>query len=128
QAFAKSRLSQNRGPIVVLQRAGDDLGGTRGLRVHQHRQWKRIWRSGLWYVHVLAFDASSFDAEQLLIRFQEVGGGREGSLYYSARVVAQIQHQALQLLAAKFFNRCLELLCRQRIEAADADITDAGLQ
>ena len=60
--------------------------------------------------------------------FQKIRSSFERGLHHAAGIVAQIQHQPLQLLAAQLLDGILQLLGGLRIEAVHADVSDARLQ
>ncbi len=98
QTFSEARLAHDDGAVVILQRAGQES--------------RKRWRSshspalpagtsygaaGLRRVHLLVLDAAALHAQHSLSGLEEERRGFERGLHHAARIVAQIQHQALQL-------------------------------
>ena len=69
-----------------------------------------------------------FTLKIFLSRLQEIRSRFQRGLDHAARIVAQIQHQPLQLLPAQLLDGVLQLLRGLRIESVHPNISDAGLQ
>jgi hypothetical protein len=128
QPFAESGFAQYPAAIVILQGAGDNLGGGSRRAVHQHDD------GILMPVVAVAGGVSLFRRGAAVVGndglpfLQELVGHGDAFVEQAAGVGAQIEDQAVDVVLAELFQRVLEFLAGGFVELLDEDVGDAGLQ
>ena len=130
RAFAEGARAHEHGAMVVLQRAGHDLrgGGRAAVDQHHHREPAGGVLVGCRIEALRALHLAATDRDDLALVDEGVRN-RHGLLQQAARVVAEIEHVAQQLVAGLLLQR-LERVDETHIgllvEAGDPDIADVG--
>ncbi|MCY1524751.1 hypothetical protein D9M68_596990 [compost metagenome] len=144
RALAEAAVAQHLGALVVLQRAGHDLGGRGGTDVHQHDHRHRL-GPGRQAGQIVAFAAgvlgrrgqvlvagigrAAVGGHHQRIRRQERAGHADGAGQQAARVIAQIQHQALgSFLRAQVLELLGQVGAGLFLELGDTHVADAVVQ
>ena len=97
RALAEGALAENRGAVVVLQRAGEDLRGGGAEAIDQHRQRAGIGDAGLRVVLHFEFAGGDLELHHRAL-VDEQAGERGGFGQIAAAIAAQVEHQAVDLL------------------------------
>jgi hypothetical protein len=127
EPFTECRLADDERPVVVLQRAGDDLRcGRRGLVGEHDERHRRLDRRLLRTSDVVTRVAAA-DAHDLLPFAQEETAHRERLLDDTAAVLAQIEDQAARTRAPQLLDCLAHLVRRVLVERLKRDVSDALL-
>src|ERR1017187_6839085 len=126
QAFAITDFTHDGGAVVVLQRARNNLRSAGRFFVDQQHEFEFIRRGRFGYGFRLLRHAAAADGKNLLSGLEEQSGRLERRGHHAARVVAQVEHQAGQMLSAQFFDGAADVLAGPFIETGSPDIADAG--
>ena len=78
---------------MVLQGAGDDLGGGRGAAVHEHHERGAVDQVARRRVHPEARIRGAAVGGDDDARVQEVVRDRDAGLEHAARIVSQVEHK-----------------------------------
>src|SRR5208282_1506041 len=131
RAFAEGLGAENYGALLILQRAGDDFAGARAAAIDQ--QHHRIINEVLLLVReiflLLIFLASLRIYDQPAV--EKIVRNLHRLVQQSARIVAQVEHNSLELavvLRFELVDRLLDALARVLLEGGDADIAVAAVK
>ena len=111
---------------MVLETAGDDLGGAGALAVDEHGERECIRFGRVRRLHLAGLDGAAAHRNQRLARLEEQGAGLQSGRQQAARVLAQVEHQSLQRGAAQLLDGLAEVRPGLRVKTRNADVADAG--
>ena len=127
EPLAEALLSQQDGPVQILQRARHDLGGRGRVAVYQHDQ-RRLGQQGLLLRAVDLLSGAPPRADHLGSLLHEETYDLHRLLQDAAAVVAVVENQPLQLaLAAQLLDGAAHLVVAPFGEVAVLDVADARL-
>ena len=126
EALSEALLSDQYGPVEILERAGDDLGRRSRIAVDQHGQRQigqdRIVRGA---EDILLRSGPSLGADHLRTFGNEHRNDLDGFLQNAASVAPVVEDQSPQgILCAEFLDRGAHLFVRSFGEVAVLDISD----
>ena len=125
RALAERALADDQRAVVVLERAGDDLAGRGAAAVLQHDH--RVVRLGAFGARQLALGLLRIvrrRGHDRAARQEDVGDAHR-LLQQAARVVAQVEHDALQVLLVQLGQRRLDVVAGVALEIRHAHVADA---
>ncbi len=129
RALAEALGTHDHAAALVLQRAGDDFrrGGAAAVDQHHERHVGSDRLAAGGEAH-LGVGQAPFGVDHQAALQEGVGHG-DGGLQHAARVVAQIEHQALQrAVALHAANGVVDLLAAAALELADPQVAVARFQ
>ena len=120
QAFAECVVAQNPGAVVILQGAGNDLGGAGGIAVHHHHD--RIIAAVIAVARRIDMlgRSAAFVRNDHVALGQQMIGHRNGFGQQTAGIAAQIEHQALQIVLIQLLQRVFEFAAGGFVELLNA--------
>jgi hypothetical protein len=126
EALSEALLSDQYGPVEILERAGDDLGRRSRITVDQHGQRQvrqdRVVRGTEYF---LLRSDPSLGADHLRTFGNEHRNDLDGFLQNAASVAPVVEDQSPQgILCAEFLDRGAHLFVRSFGEVAVLDISD----
>ena len=131
RALAEGLGTHDDGPFMILQGAGDDLGGGGGAGIHQHHQGRagqHVIGTGLELQGRVRDPPLGIDDEAL---GEEGIADGDGTVEHPAGIVAQVQHQALEVplvFGAQAGEGVEQVLGGTGLEIGDAHIAEARRQ
>ena len=124
QALAEGGFAHDQGAVVILQRAGDDLRGRSGVAVDQHDDGEGLAAVAVGGRVVLVGIGASALGDDGLALGQQVVADIDRLAQQAAGIVAQVEHQALQI--AEAVDGLVHLLAGGLLELGQMDVADAG--
>ena len=131
RSFAEGLRAENHRALLILQRARDDFAGARAAAVDQHHH--RIVIEILLLVRevflLLIFLAPLRVDDQPAV--EKIVRNLHRLVQQSARIVAQVEHDSLELavvLRFELVDRLLHSLARVLLEGGDADVSVAAVE
>ena len=113
---------------MVLRGAGDDLRSAGGLFVDQNGQLEAVRRGDRGYNLGFLRHVAAAHRDDLRPGLEEQRAGFEGGGQQPAGIIAQVENQPGQPVAAQFFNGLLELSAGLLVEALDPAVANAFLK
>ena len=114
RALAEGGAAHERRAVIILEGAGDDLGGRGGAAVHQHHDRRALQRIARRRAHFeFRFGRAALGAHDQA-RIEKRIRHRHGRFEHAARIVAQVEHQSLQRRAD---SSCASRRARRRAPA-----------
>ncbi len=113
---------------MILQGAGNDLGGRGGIAVHQHDD--RIVAA----VVAVARGVHMFGGGAAFVRNDHIAFGqemiahRDGFIQQAARIAAQVENEAFELVLIHRLERFFHLVAGGFVELFEEHVADARLQ
>ena len=122
EALAERPAADQVGAVVVLQRARDDLAGTRRVLVDQHDHRAALVDAARGGAVLTAVGwVAALGVDDHLARAQELVGDLVGLVEQAARVAAEVEHEARHALALQVADGVADLVVAGPREALQLD-------
>ena len=125
ESFAERAASDDRTPVVVLQRSGQNFAGGGAEFVDQHRQGQLLDRAVSVAHFVRAVVAPVFGIDDQLVGRQEFVGDADCLVEETAGIAPQVEDQSLHTLCLEVVQGGDELVVRGDGELGEFDVADA---
>ena len=131
RALAEGARAEKRRALVILQRAGHDLRGRSRAAVDQHHETLALGDVAMARIPALGVLGVAAARRDDLALVEEGVADADRLIEQAARIVAQIEHIALELVVADILLQAVEgvaqILGRLLVELRDLDVADIVL-
>ena len=122
QTLAETSLAHHQGAVMVLQRSGHDLGGAGCLAIDQHHDGVVLPAFAVPSVVALFAGMAAVMVNNELVLLQEAIRDVHGGLQQPTPIAAQVENQALEVLAAQRLERLRQLVARGLDEVVNVNV------
>ena len=124
----ETRLTDQNGAVVVLERSGDDLRRAGCLAVDENREWNIVTRIRNRGRKGLLLESPAPQADDAFPCGQKQGGDLDARLQHSAAIASKVEDQALERGGAEVVEFGAQLLGGADVEIFHANVGYARLQ
>ena len=121
--FAPGALADDDRSVVILQTGRDDLAGAGAVVIHQHGHRKALERAVFLGVPHALRRVAPLGADDAAVGNEQVAG-LDGRVQQTARIEAQIEHEAFEPFFLQVDHRFFQVLGRIAAEGRHADVAD----